>query len=58
MPSIIPVSRLFDQSTLHSLLATDAVVHRYRRLFALFDWSAIDPPRKRGPGNPGHPMSA
>ncbi len=26
--------------------------------FARFDWSAIDPPRKRGPGYPAHPKSA
>jgi len=32
----------------------DPVVSR----FALFDWSAIDPPRKRGPGSPAHPKSA
>ena len=58
MSPIIPCSRLFDQSTLQHLIAADAVVQRYRSLFALFDWSAMDPPRKRGPGNPGHPTSA
>jgi hypothetical protein len=36
----------------------DPVVQRYRACFALFDWSAIDPPRKRGPGYPAHPKSA
>ena len=36
----------------------DPIVQRYRACFALFDWSAIDPPRKRGPGKPGHPKSA
>ena len=58
MSPIIPCSRLFDQPTMHHLLATDAVVQRYRTLFALFDWSGIDPPAQRGPGNPGHPKSA
>src|SRR5437868_6094240 len=58
MASIIPISRQFDQPTLQHLMAADAVVQRYRTLFALFDWNAIDPPRQRGPGNPGHPKSA
>jgi hypothetical protein len=43
---------------MHHLLAADAGVQRYRTLFALFDWSTMDPPHKRGPGNPGHPKSA
>src|SRR5712692_12050343 len=58
MPPIIPISQHFDQSTLDRLREADPVVQRYRTLFALFDWSAIDPPHKRGPGNPGHPKSA
>lgn len=58
MPPIIPISRQFDQSTLSHILEADPLVQRYRACFALFDWSAIDPPRKRGPGNPGHPKSA
>src|SRR5229473_2748408 len=58
MSPIIPFSRPFDQPTMHHLLAADAIVQRYRTLFALFDWSALDPPHKRGPGNPGHPKSA
>jgi hypothetical protein len=36
----------------------DPIVQRYRLRFALLDWSAIDRPNKRGPGNPGHPKSA
>jgi hypothetical protein len=36
----------------------DPVVQRYRARFALFAWSDIDPPPKRGPGRPGHPTSA
>src|SRR5207248_5435071 len=58
MPPIIPISRHFDQSTLGSMIDADPVVQRYRARFALFDWSAIDPPRKRGPGRPAHPKSA
>src|SRR5437588_6725640 len=58
MAPILPISRQFDQPTMHHLIAADVVVQRYRTLFALFDWSAIDPPRPRGPGNPGHPKSA
>jgi hypothetical protein len=58
MTAIIPVWRAFDQSLLEQMREVDPIVQRYRARFALFDWSAIDPPRKRGPGNPGHPMSA
>ena len=58
MPPIIPISRHFDQSTLGKMIDADPVVQRYRARFALFDWSAIDPPRKRGPGSPAHPKSA
>jgi hypothetical protein len=58
MPPIIPISPHFDQSTLSKMIDADPVVQRYRARFALFDWSAIDPPRKRGPGYPAHPKSA
>src|SRR6266702_4132481 len=58
MPPIIPISRHFDQSTLSKMLDADSVVQRYRARFALFDWSSIDPPRKRGPGRPAHPTRA
>jgi hypothetical protein len=58
MRPIIPAVRPFDQSTLEQIRNADPIVQRYRARFALFDWSAIDPPRKRGPGNPGHPKSA
>jgi hypothetical protein len=44
MPPIIPVSRSFDQPTLAKLIEIDALVQRYRALFALFDWSPFDPP--------------
>jgi hypothetical protein len=58
MIPIIPSSRQFDQSTLGSMIDADPVVQRYRARFALFDWSAIDLPRQRGPGRPAHPTSA
>ena len=58
MITIIPAVRPFDQSTLQQMRDADPVVQRYRARFALFDWSAIDPPRKRGPGSPAHPKSA
>ena len=58
MRPIIPAVRPFDQSTLEQMRNADPVVQRYRARFALFDWSAIDPPRKRGPGYPAHPKSA
>jgi hypothetical protein len=58
MTSIIPVVQRFDQSTLQQMRDADPIVQRYRARFALFDWSAIDPVRKRGPGKPAHPKSA
>src|SRR5260370_157445 len=59
MPPIIPISQHFDQPTLSKLLEADALVQRYRRLFALFDWTATEPAvQPSGPGRPGHPTSA
>ena len=58
MPSIIPISAHFDQQTLCKIIDADTVVQRYRALFCLFDWSAINPPAKGGPGHPAHPQSA
>src|SRR3989475_4237385 len=59
MPPIIPISRQFDQTTLGKLIDADAVVQRYRTLFALFDWTALEPAVKpSGPGRPAHPSSA
>lgn len=58
MTAMIPVLQPFDQSTLERMRDLDPVVQRYRTRFALFDWSSIDPPHKRGPGHPGHPKSA
>ena len=58
MPPIIPISQHFDQPTLSKLIDADSIVQRYRSLFALFDWSGIDAPARRGPGKPAHPQSA
>ncbi len=58
MPPIIPISAHFDQLTLGKIIDADAIVQRYRALFALFDWSGIDAPARRGPGKPAHPNSA
>ena len=55
---ILPCSQHVDQPTLSKLIAADAVVQRYRALFALFDWNRIDAPPRRGPGKPAHPQSA
>jgi hypothetical protein len=58
MPPIIPISQHFDQPTLGKMIDADTIVQRYRALFALFDWSDIDAPARRGPGKPAHPQSA
>jgi hypothetical protein len=57
---MIPTSAMFDQSILALLLAHDPVVQRYRRLFALFEWSVV-PPRaadRAWPGPEPHPQTA
>jgi Transposase DDE domain len=57
---MIPVSALFDQSTLSLLIEHDPVVQRYRAFFALFDWSQL-PEREETrlwPGPRPHPRSA
>jgi hypothetical protein len=58
MSAIIAGLPAFDQSILERMREVDPIVQRYRARFALLDWSAIDRPNKRGPGNPGHPKSA
>jgi len=59
MPSIIPSSRLFDQQTIGKIITADALIQRYRTLFALLDWSSLDAPSPHaGPGRPAHPKSA
>jgi hypothetical protein len=57
---MLPYSRLFDQRTLALMMEHDAIVQRYRSLFALIDWqllpeSAPDPSQ---PGKRPHPESA
>jgi hypothetical protein len=58
MSPIIPISQHFDQPTLSKFSDADSIVQRYRSLCALFDWSGIDAPARRGPGKPAHPQSA
>jgi hypothetical protein len=59
MVSIIPISHHFDQQTIRKIIAADALVQRYRALFALLDWSPLDTPgSSAGPGRPAHPKSA
>jgi len=58
MVSIIPISQQFDQQTIRKIIAADALVQRYHRLFALLDWSPFDGPAKSGAGRPAHPKSA
>jgi hypothetical protein len=57
---MLPYSRLFDQSTLALLMEHDAIVQRYRALFALIDWQVLpDPvPDPCRPGRRPHPESA
>src|SRR5216683_7832439 len=57
---MLPYSRLFDQRTLALMVEHDAIVQRYRSLFALIDWQVLpdaapDPSR---PGKRPHPESA
>ena len=59
MVPIIPISHHFDQQTISKIIAADALVQRYRALFALLDWSPLDSPEPAtGPGRPAHPRSA
>lgn len=57
---MIPYSRVFDQQTLSVMIEHDPLVQRYRRLFALFDWSVVGehPADARRAGKPAHPRSA
>src|SRR6266581_6977039 len=57
---MLPYSRVFDQRTLALLMEHDAIVQRYRALFALIEWQVLpepvpDPSR---PGKRPHPESA
>jgi hypothetical protein len=59
MASIIPISCQFDQQTIDKIIAADALVQRYRSLFALLDWKPFDCPQPpAAPGRPAHPKSA
>src|SRR5437763_15518354 len=59
MVSIIPISQQFDQQTTSKIIAADALVQRYHRLFAWLDWSPADGlASPGGPGRPAHPKSA
>src|SRR2546425_4077654 len=59
MPPIIAISAHFDQPTLGKILDADPIVQRYRVLFALFDWTALErTATTSGRGRPAHPPSA
>src|SRR5450759_5464795 len=59
MVSIIPISCQFDQQTIGKIIAADALVQRYRALFALLDWKPLDCPQSpAAPGRPAHPKCA
>ncbi len=59
MVPIIPSSHHFDQQTISKIIAADALVQRYRALFALLDWTPLEAPEPAtGPGRPAHPKSA
>ena len=57
---MLPYSRHFDQRTLTLMREHDAIVQRYRSLFALIDWQVL-PDAVPDPSHPGkrpHPESA
>ena len=57
---ILPSSRVFDQRTMTLLMEHDALVQRFRSLFALFEWSVVPEP-SLDPSRPGkrpHPQRA
>src|SRR5947209_19892194 len=57
---MLPYSRHFDQRTLALMVEHDAIVQRYRSLFALIEWQVLpDPaPDPSRPGKRPHPESA
>jgi hypothetical protein len=57
---MIPVSHLFDQTTLAALLEHDPVLVDYRAFFALLDWSLVEQwqAERSARGRPSHPESA
>ena len=58
--TILPESQTLDQPTLTLMQAYDPLVQRYRRFFALFEWSVVpEPPfAPSRPGKRPHPHSA
>src|SRR5213082_763692 len=60
LSAMLPYSRVFDKCTLALMMEHDAIVQRYRSLFALIEWHLLpdavaDPSR---PGKRPHPESA
>jgi hypothetical protein len=57
---VLPYSTTFDQHTLTRLMEHDAIVQRYRALFALLDWQVLmdQAPAPSHPGRRPHPESA
>ena len=57
---MLPYSQTFDQRTLSLLVEHDAIVQRYRAMFALLEWQVLpDPvPDPSHPGRRPHPESA
>src|SRR5260370_7125871 len=49
---MLPYSRLFDQRTLSLLMEHDAIVQRYRSLFAFIEWQVLPDPVP-DPSRPG-----
>ena len=49
---MLPYSPTFDQHTLTRLIEHDAIVQRYRALFALLDWQVL-PDQALDPSHPG-----
>lgn len=55
---MIPTSDLFDQPTLTLLMEHDAIIARYRRLFALLDWDVLPARSPHLSGPRPHPEAA
>lgn len=57
---MIPVSAVFDQSTMQHLLDYDPVVQDYRAFFSLLNWSLVEQwqTHHSSRGRPAHPESA
>ena len=57
---MIPSSKVFDQSTIATLLDHDPLIADYRAFFALLDWSVVADweAERSARGRPAHPESA